>query len=283
MAIWDKIGASGTVDDRRGTNSGRLALSGGSVVIALIMSLILGYMGVDVSPNDFTNLVNQFNSYQDQQVDKSSQAPEFKGLDSYEKFTASVMGSTDEMWRDAFSRNNLEYQEPRLVLYRGFTESGCGIASSATGPHYCPYDNSIYLDETFFDELHQRYGGSKGETAQAYVIAHEVGHHVQNQLGLLGAMQSGSNQQETSIKLELQADCYAGLWVNSIKDLGVFEEGDIEQALSAVSAVGDDRIQEQTQGRITPENWTHGSSEQRTSAFMTGYSTGKVSSCNIDI
>ena len=164
------------------------------------------------------------------------------------------------------------------MLFRGATRSQCGVASSQVGPHYCPIDQTIYLDETFFDELRQRFGGSSGEVAQAYVIAHEVGHHVQNQLGVLAENQ---NSQKGSIAIELQADCYAGVWAYSQARNGVFENGEIQQAMSAAEAVGDDNIQEKTEGRVTPENWTHGSSEQRVNAFTAGYETGNPGQCTL--
>ena len=282
MAQWDNLGSSGNVDDRRGLGSG-VMLGGGSLIIALLASLALNYIGLPVSPNDINAVLNQVNGVQSQTLDKSRQDPEFKGLDNYEKFVGTVLGSTDDMWSNIFKRNGYDYEKPKLVLFRNTTRSGCGIASSATGPHYCPIDKTIYLDETFFNELHDRFGASKGETAQAYVIAHEVGHNVQNQLGILDKMQNSRDKQNAAILTELQADCYAGLWLNSIKDKNVFESGDIEQAMSAVSAVGDDNVQETIQGRVTPENWTHGSSQQRLDAMKKGYETGKVSECEINL
>ena len=162
-------------------------------------------------------------------------------------------------------------------MFRGATRSGCGVASTQVGPHYCPYDNTIYLDETFFEELKKRYGGNDSEVAQAYVIAHEVGHHVQNQLGVLNSRTQSSRQ--GSIALELQADCYAGVWAHSQSKNNIFEKGEINQAMEAAAAVGDDHIQQTVEGRVAPENWTHGSSEQRVDAFTTGYETGDPGRC----
>jgi predicted metalloprotease len=153
------------------------------------------------------------------------------------------------------------------------------VASSQVGPHYCPYDKKIYLDETFFDALVTELGASGGDVAEAYVIAHEVGHHVQNELGTLEAVNQ-SQDSEASINIELQADCFAGLWANSIKSAGVFDAGEIKEAMDAAAAVGDDHIQETVRGRVNPETWTHGSSEQRVKAFNTGYETGDLTSCN---
>jgi predicted metalloprotease len=167
-----------------------------------------------------------------------------------------------------------------LVLFRGATNSGCGYASSQSGPHYCPTDQTIYLDETFFDELQARFGGSNGDVAQAYVLAHEAGHHAQNQLGIMDEVQASGYDNDLSVKLELQADCFAGLWAYSVKDLGVFEEGEIQEAISAAEAVGDDNIQSRTQGQVNPETWTHGSSAQRIDWFNRGFNSGQINSCN---
>jgi predicted metalloprotease len=187
------------------------------------------------------------------------------------------------MWTQVFKDSGKTYREPKLILFRGGTQSGCGIATSSVGPHYCPSDESIYLDETFFDELQSRFGAQGGDVAEAYVIAHEVGHHAQNQLGIMEQAQSGRTQSESnelSVKLELQADCFAGLWAHSIADRGVFEPNEILEAMDAAAAVGDDRIQQAVTGQINPESWTHGSSEDRKSWFSRGYETGTPASCN---
>ena len=204
-------------------------------------------------------------------------ASDFDGTDEYEVFSSTVLGSVNDMWANSFSKSNMEYLPPKLVLFRGGTPSACGGAYAESGPHYCPRDKTIYLDETFFDELQERFGAQGGDVAQAYVIAHEVAHHVQGTLNILNP--APSNQ--SSIKIELQADCFAGLWANSIKDLGVFESGEIVEALDAAAAVGDDRIQRSTTGRVNPESWTHGSSEQRVAAFTAGYENGTLESCSV--
>lgn len=260
MALWDKIGSSGNIEDRRGVG---LALGGGTAVVGIIAYLVLGFLGVEVDPT----LLNQVLS--SQQPGDTSQ---FAGQDEYEVFASKVLGSTNDYWRKEFSSQNRTFSEPTLVLFRSATQSGCGVATSDVGPHYCPADQTIYIDETFFEVLEQQLGGSSGDVAQAYVIAHEAGHHSQNLLGVLG----GSD----TIQLELQADCYAGLWANSLRDSGVFEPNEINEALSAVAAVGDDRIQKTTTGQVNPETWTHGSSEQRLGAFNTGYNTGNFASCS---
>ncbi len=276
MARWDGLSRSGNVEDRRGLGGGA-AFAGGGGILAILITLGLSYFGLQVPQSTVEEILGQIQSLQSTQVDESQQPVQFRGDDDYQVFTEKVLGSTEDVWGGVFTANQRTYEEPRLVLFRGVTRSSCGVASSQVGPHYCPLDNTIYLDETFFDELHKRFGASTGEVAQAYVIAHEVGHHVQNQLGALNSRTQSSR--EGSIMLELQADCYAGVWAYSQAKSNVFEDGDIEQALSAAAAVGDDNIQKTIEGRITPENWTHGSSEQRVNAFMTGYETGDPGQC----
>jgi len=274
MALWDKLGRGGNVEDRRGMPGGAI---GGLGLGGLALVVALNFLG----GGDFSTLIptilNQLGS-QPSSVG-SYNASDFEGADSYEVFASTVLGSNDEMWQQIFERNDRTYTPPKLVLFRGATESSCGGADARTGPHYCPTDETIYLDETFFEELQNRFGAQGGDVAEAYVISHEVGHHVQNQLGLSDQVaRSGSN--DSSIKLELQADCYAGLWANSIKDLGVFEAGEIREAIDAAAAVGDDRIQKTSTGRVNPESWTHGSSADRTRWFTIGYESGDVAACD---
>jgi predicted metalloprotease len=270
MAFWDKISSRGNVEDRRAAGptliGGGLGLGG--VALLVIFNLLSGGNVGDILSELQNATVAQTTDYN---------AQDFEGSDSYEVFASTVLGSANEAWAKVFAANNQTYHEPKLVLFRGSTESACGGADARVGPHYCPYDHTIYLDETFFDELTQRFGAKGGDVAQAYVIAHEVGHHVQNEMGTL--KEDATN--EESIYTELQADCFAGLWAFSIKDLGVFEPGEISEALDAASAVGDDRIQEAVEGRVTPESWTHGSSAQRISAFTAGYDSGEISRCNV--
>ncbi len=272
MAVWDNLG-SGNVEDRRGSG---LALGGSGAVVGIVAFLIMSFLGVEVDPA----LLEQITA----QADSSQQQPaEFEGKDTYETFTSSVLGSTNTYWKKTLDGNGATYKEPRLVLFRTATQSGCGIATTDVGPHYCPTDSTIYLDETFFDVL-QQLGGSNGDVAQAYVIAHEVGHHVQNIDGTMNTVTNSPEYQRTgdnslSVKLELQADCYAGLWAHSLKGQGVFDDGEINEAIKAAEAVGDDRIQAKTQGSINPETWTHGSSEERVKAFNTGYDSGELAKC----
>lgn len=275
MARWDNIGSRGNVEDRRGLGGGA-ALAGGGGVLAIVLTLALNYFGISVPQSTVEDILGQVQQLQSQQVSQADQPAEFRGEDDYELFASRVVGSSNDVWKEVFARNGRTYDEPRLVLFRGVTRSGCGLASSQTGPHYCPADDTIYLDETFFAELGRRFGSNTGEVAQAYVIAHEVGHHVQNQLGSLS---SADRSNEHSVALELQADCYAGVWAYSQKQNNIFGDGEIEQAMSAAAAVGDDNIQQTIEGRVTPENWTHGSSEQRVEALTTGYRTGDPGQC----
>jgi predicted metalloprotease len=270
MALWNKINSSGNVEDRRGAGPG--VVGGGLGVVGIIIVIAINLLG----GGDATDVLNQLENIQTQPA-QSYNAQDFEGADDYEVFAGKVLGSANDMWRDIFIQSGRTYHEPKLILFRGATDSSCGGADSQIGPHYCPPDQTIYLDETFFDELTKRFGAEGGDVAEAYVIAHEVGHHVQQELS--GLSETRSN--EESVKLELQADCYAGLWAYSIKDLGVFEEGEIHEAIDAAAAVGDDRIQSKVTGRVNPESWTHGSSAQRIAAFTRGYESGLVGMCGI--
>lgn len=253
-------------------------LGGAGVIIVLLLTLlgggglgdIAGQLGGAIAPQQ-----------------PSAQPEEFEGEDDYEVFAGTVLGSTDDTWNAIFATVDKTYVEPTLVLFRDVTESACGGANSAVGPHYCPADQTIYLDETFFDELVSRLGAQGGDVAEAYVIAHEVGHHVSNQLGVMDqvreAQQAAASQAEVnelSVRLELQADCFAGVWASSLRDAGVFQPGEINEAIDAAAAVGDDRIQERVTGQINPESWTHGSSEQRVEWFNRGFETGDASACD---
>lgn len=276
MANWSRITSRGDVEDRRGMAPvavGGLSVAG--IAIVLLFNILTG--------GDATDVLNQLQQVP-VQTTNSLDTKQFDGADDYEVFASTVLGSTNDMWHQVFNASNQTYTDPKLVLFRQATESGCGVATSDVGPHYCPLDQTIYLDETFFDELTSRFGAKGGDVAQAYVIAHEVGHHAQQELGIMENVdeeeQHGGDANALSIKLELQADCFAGLWAHSIKDEGVLGPGEIEEAMDAAAAVGDDRIQEKVTGQITPETWTHGSSAQRLHWFTTGYDSGLVSSCD---
>lgn len=275
MAYWDKLGSRGNVEDRRGMAPLAFGSLGGAGFVGVAIVLLLNILGGSGSGslNDILTQL-QATSGQQQTVDSS----EFAGVDDYEKFTSIVLGSSNDVWNGIFSENGKDYQEPRLVLFRSATASGCGFASAEVGPHYCPADNTIYIDETFFDEL-KKLGAGGGDVAEAYVIAHEVGHHVQNELGVMDQLNPAEDNQ-ASINLELQADCFAGIWAHALSGSGVFMPGEINEAIDAAAAVGDDRIQQTVTGQISPETWTHGSSDQRVEWFNKGYDSGKPTDCN---
>jgi uncharacterized protein len=204
--------------------------------------------------------------------------------DELERFVDAVTDDIQTTWTDVFDRAGLDYEPTSIVLFDGTTSSGCGRATAATGPFYCPADRLVYLEEGFFRELERRFG-APGDFAEAYVIAHEIGHHVQSLLGIERKVRQTSaedppRRNDLSIRLELQADCFAGVWGRAAKGAGVLEAGDLEEGIDAAAAVGDDRIQEATTGQINPETWTHGSSEQRVQWFRTGFQVGNPDACD---
>jgi uncharacterized protein len=267
MADWDKITSSGNVEDRRGSSI--LPGIGGIGTIIVIGFMLFG--GGDSA--QIQSLLSQLQS-----PDQSSQT-EFEDTNNYKEFSSKVIGSNNEVWTKQLSKYRIDYQEPRLVLFRGATQSGCGTATSDIGPHYCQLDQTIYLDETFFDELTTRFGAKGGDVAEAYVMAHEVGHHVQNLTGTFEKVDTRDNQ--NSINVELKADCYAGVWAGSVSEQGVISEGEVSEAIDAAESVGDDRIQKSTTGRVNPETWTHGSAEERKQSFTKGYKAKDIAVCEI--
>jgi predicted metalloprotease len=204
--------------------------------------------------------------------------------DQGKEFVNFVLNDLDAFWTQEFTGLNRQLQPPGLVLFSNAVNSGCGQASSATGPFYCPLDQKAYVDLTFFNQLDRQFG-APGDFAQAYVLAHEYGHHIQQQLGIEKQVRQESqanpgDANELSVRLELQADCFAGLWGRSVYEQGILEDGDLEEGITAAEAVGDDRIQQKTQGRIDPESFTHGTSEQRRTWFRKGFDTGDISQCD---
>ncbi len=280
MARWENISSRGSVDDRRGR---RLALGGGGLSVTGIAILFLyTYLSGGSLTDVATQIIPQISNISQEDT------TQYEGTDSYEVFASTVLGSTNDTWATLFQQSNMTYTPPKLVLFRGATESACGGANSEVGPHYCPYDDTIYLDETFFQAIEQHLGAGSADVAQAYVIAHEVGHHIQNELGNLDSVlreadRTPERAQALAIAQELQADCYAGVWAHSITDQNVFEGGEIQEAIDAAAAVGDDRIQTKTGGRVNPESWTHGSSEDRTQAFLAGYQGGTMETCTMNL
>lgn len=273
---WNGRRESTNMEDRRGLSGGKIAVGGG--VIGLVFLLINMFMGGESS-----QLLNEI----EQQVQQSTQTQSAEPLSAEDekmgKFVSVVLGDTEEVWAKIFSENGMTYENPKLVLFRGSVTTACGGASAASGPFYCPSDQKVYMDLAFFQELETRFGTKGGDFAIAYVIAHEIGHHVQTLLGTSGKvreMQQGMNQKKAnqlSVALELQADFYAGLWTHySEKQNQMLEEGDIEEALSAANAVGDDAIQKKTQGQVVPDSFTHGTSEQRMYWFNKGFKSGDI-------
>ena len=262
---------SSNVDDRRSSSGGKFFVGGTIGVIILVIKFFMD--------GDPTQLIQQI----DQQNTQTTEVVNDSLDNTMAKFVAVVLADNEDVWNKIFAENGLQYQEPKLVLFRGATESGCGNASSSIGPFYCPADKRVYIDLSFMDELKTRFGAQGGDFALAYVIGHEVGHHVQNLLGTSAKteeLQAQSNQTKAnklSVALELQADFYAGVWTYHNQQMkNILEQGDIEEALSAASAVGDDAIQQKTQGTIVPDAFTHGSSTERMYWFKRGYQTGDI-------
>lgn len=260
---------SGNIEDRRGMSGGK-TLGGGIGIIVVVLGLIFG--------RDLTGLVGQLPTGASQQQVETGSPTDEGG-----KFVDGVLESTNQVWEQQFQAMNKTYEKPILVLFDNQVQSACGNASSAVGPFYCPGDNKVYIDLTFYQELKNRFGAS-GDFAQAYVIAHEVGHHVQNLLGITAKMDryrgqlSEKEYNKLSVKLELQADFFAGLWAHDAQMLKDFklEEGDIEEALNAANAIGDDKLQKQSTGEVVPDAFTHGTSAQRMYWFKKGFETGDM-------
>ncbi len=280
---WRKLETSENVQDRRGMGGRAAAGIGGAGLIGAIVAIVVSLLGGGGAGGAVGDLLNEVAPAE---APSGSQPPQFEGVDESEDFVRRVLGSTETTWDGIFSGSGRQYQPAPLVLFTGSTQSACGGAQSAIGPHYCPVDTTVYIDLDFFGELQRQFGAGEAEFAQAYVIAHEIGHHVQNELGIMAQVSQlqqedpqGAN--ELSVKLELQADCLAGIWANNLYQReDVLEPGDIEAALEAAAAVGDDNIQRVTTGQVSPESWTHGSSEQRVEWFNTGYESGDPNRCN---
>ena len=213
------------------------------------------------------------------------QISESQATDEEAQFVSVVLAETEDVWNGIFQAEGQTYTEPKMVLFSDRVNSACGLASAASGPFYCPGDSKVYIDLTFFRELSQRFGAS-GDFAQAYVIAHEVGHHVQNLIGVLPRFNqmrqtmSAVEANQMSVRVELQADCFAGIWAHYTQQKGLLEEGDIEEALNAAHQIGDDTLQRRTQGYVVPDSFNHGTSEQRRNWFLTGYRSGAIRNCN---
>lgn len=282
---WDRMRRSTNVEDQRRSPSGRMGapvkLGGGALLIILVISLFLG-----INPLE---LLGPISSVPSQGPAAGSPTPiEAQGGtqdDPQADFVRAVLGDTEDTWQRIFRSGGRDYQVPRLVLFRGQVGSACGYASAAVGPFYCPADRKVYLDLSFFDDLSQRFG-APGEFARAYVIAHEIGHHVQTLLGVAeqvrreGARLSPEQRNGLSVRQELQADCLAGVWGHFAARRGLVDTRDIEAGLRAAAAIGDDRMQRRAQGYVVPEAFTHGSSAQRTRWFRRGLDSGEAGQCD---
>lgn len=296
---WRGERQSDNIDDQRGAGGfsggspGRMGMgikAGGVGGFGLIILVILAIVfGVDpttllqMAPSGQGPSGGQAPSGYSDGGPSSAPAPH---NDEMKQFVAAVLGNTEDVWNNMFQKMGATYEEPQLVMFSGLVRSACGMAQSASGPFYCPLDHKLYLDTSFFDELDRRFG-APGDFAQAYVIAHEVGHHVQNLLGILPKVEQLKQQvgrseaNALSVRVELQADCFAGVWANQAQQLRqILEAGDIEEGIRAAGAVGDDRIQKQTQGYVVPDGFTHGSSAQRAAWFRKGLQSGDLRACD---
>jgi uncharacterized protein len=267
---WQGRQGSGNIEDRRGMSGGRIAMGGGIGTIAVV--IIIWLLGGD--PSQFFN--------GSQGGSPTEQVSTTAAEDSMEQFVSVVLRDTEVVWGKLFQESNSTYQNPKLVLFRDEVESACGLATTASGPFYCPADQKVYIDLSFCDLLKDQLG-AYGDFAVAYVIAHEIGHHVQNQLGIIDKVESekahsGKTQaNQLSVRLELQADFLAGMWAHYAQErLHTLDEGDIDEAMNAAAMVGDDRLQKQYQGKVVPDAFTHGTSAQRKEWFRRGWQTGKL-------
>jgi len=275
---WTPGGPSSDLEDQRGSSGGRgLGIGGvpigiGGFVVLLLLSLIFH--------RNFFALLGGGQPPQGQNPPASSSPQEDKEI----QFVSFVLDDTQKTWEQIFAQEGQRYTHAKLVVFREGIQSGCGFAQTEMGPFYCPADQKVYIDLGFYKELKDRFGAT-GDFAEAYVIAHELGHHVQNQLGISGKVERAQRSDPgeanaLSVRLELQADCLAGVWAHSTQQRNILEAGDVDEALNAASAVGDDHIQKQATGRVNPETWTHGSAQQRSHWFKAGFDSGSINSCD---
>jgi predicted metalloprotease len=274
----DDYRESDNIEDRRG--GGGVGVGGvgiGGVILALVISYFTG-----INPMTLLGIIEQ-TPIAHQQAPVAHKPP---ANDESARFVSKVLASTEDVWTDTFRQNGRQYEAPKLVLFTGATPTACGTGQTAMGPFYCPGDHKVYIDLAFYRELKERFH-APGEFAQAYVVAHEVGHHIQNLLGIADKVQHARQQSSKaegnalSVRMELQADCLAGVWGKRTDTMKkVLEPGDLEAALTAATAIGDDRLQQQAQGRIVPESFTHGTSEQRVRWFRRGFESGDMNQCN---
>ena len=290
---WGNNRQSDQVEDRRSSSGGGMFGGGGrrtggrniglgTIVIALIGGWIFG-----INPMTILSFLGGAGDLAPTQTQNApASAPAGKPTDEMGQFVAAVLGGTEDVWMTVFQQSGSQYQKPRLVLFRGAVPTACGTGQSAMGPFYCPGDQKVYIDLSFYETLRSQLG-APGDFAQAYVIAHEVGHHVQNLMGLTQQMEQARQRvsereyNALSVRLELQADCFAGIWAHhNHKTNAILEPGDVEEALNAAAAIGDDAIQRKSQGQVVPDSFTHGTSEQRQRWFHKGLETGSVKACD---
>jgi predicted metalloprotease len=292
---WDDSDQSDNVEDRRsssGGGGGRRGMPSMSTMMFLwpiiqrLLKTKFGWAIIGIGAVAYFSGFNPLSS-----LTRGASAPvNQKADDKQARFISTVLNDTEEVWKTIFKQHGATYREPKMVLYRGSTQSGCGHASAQMGPFYCPADQKVYLDLSFFDELSRKHHAS-GDFAQAYVLAHEIGHHIQNMEGTLSKVQKMKQQargkkgeNQLQVRVELQADCYAGVWAHHAhKRFNILEQGDVEEALGAASAIGDDTLQKQAQGYVVPDAFTHGSSAQRIEWFRKGIKSGDIKSCDTGI
>lgn len=270
-------GPGDVIDRRGGSTGGMLKLGAGGGGVAIIVVLVLMILGGN---SDIGGVLDQLVAPGQAPAAGTPIDPASDPDRDLVKFVGDVLADSQTMWKGIFAESGYDYTETDLVIFNGATQSGCGGAYAQSGPHYCPLDQMIYIDLDFMRQLQDRFGAA-GDAAQAYIVAHEVGHHVQNLLGILKQAQTGGN--DGSISLELQADCFAGVWLSTLRNgtsAAVLEHGDLAEALNAAEAVGDDNIQKEATGRVNPESWTHGSSDQRYSWLKQGFDSGQPDTCN---
>ena len=280
---WQGRRESDNVEDRRGQSGSPMGGGGGfrlpsgkGGIVLLIIVLVAGYYGVDLTGMLTGEPVSQ------QQTTQRSISPQDEEA---AKFTKVILADTEDTWGAIFKDMGRQYPQPKLVMYRGATRTACGTGQSVMGPFYCPADSTVYIDLSFYDEMRNKLGAG-GDFAQGYVIAHEVGHHVQKLLGIeskVRQLQQNASQAEAnrlSVKMELQADCFAGVWGYNMQKQDYMETGDLQEALNTAEAIGDDRLQQQSQGRVVPDSFTHGTSQQRYTWFKRGFDSGDPAQCN---
>jgi predicted metalloprotease len=279
---WEDFRSSSNVEDRRGMGMG--GAGGLGIGTMVILGLVGWALGIDprILIGGAEMMTGGGSGYQQQQQGRQG-APQ----DEMGRFASAILGNTEDVWKTVLPQQaNRQYQPPKLVLFSGATRSGCGAAQSAMGPFYCPLDQTVYIDLSFFEEMQRRFRAG-GDFAYAYVRAHEVGHHVENQLGILPRVQErqqqvgGAERNQLSVRVELMADCLAGVWAHhSQQRWQSLEQGDIEEAIGAAEAIGDDRLQRKSQGTVVPDSFTHGSSEQRARWLTTGLKSGQIQACD---